>query len=47
MKPAKNIELKSRLPDLNAAREIAVRLATANLGIEEQTDTYFHCPSGA
>ena len=46
MKPAKNIELKARLPDLNAAREIAVRLATANLGIEEQTDTYFHCPSG-
>jgi adenylate cyclase, class 2 len=46
MNPAKNIELKARLPDLNKARQIAGRLATANLGIEEQTDTYFHCPSG-
>jgi adenylate cyclase, class 2 len=46
MKPAKNIELKARLPGLTAARQIAVRLATANLGIEEQTDTYFYCPSG-
>jgi adenylate cyclase, class 2 len=46
MNPAKNIELKARLPNLSTARQIALRLATAKLGIEQQTDTYFHCPAG-
>ena len=46
MNPAKNIELKARLHQLSAAREIAQRLATANYGVERQTDTYFHCPAG-
>jgi adenylate cyclase class IV len=46
MNPAKNIELKARLHDLCAARTTARRLATEVLGVQEQTDTYFHCPSG-
>jgi adenylate cyclase, class 2 len=46
MEPARNIELKARLPNLDAARKIAQRVATAYLGVQEQTDTYFHCPQG-
>jgi len=46
MEPACNIELKARLTDLAAARKTAQRLATAYLGIQQQTDTYFHCPQG-
>jgi adenylate cyclase class IV len=46
MEPACNIELKARLANLAAARQIAQRLATDYLGIQEQTDTYFHCPQG-
>jgi adenylate cyclase, class 2 len=46
MEPACNIELKARLSDLAAARKTAQRFATAYLGIQEQTDTYFHCPQG-
>jgi predicted adenylyl cyclase CyaB len=43
---ARNVELKARLADLAAVRKIAQRLATANLGIQQQTDTYFHCRHG-
>jgi adenylate cyclase, class 2 len=46
MEPACNIELKARVADLGATREIARRLATSCLGVQEQTDTYFHCPQG-
>jgi predicted adenylyl cyclase CyaB len=46
MSLARNIELKARLRDLAAAREVARRLATASLGIQQQTDTYFHCYHG-
>lgn len=44
--PSKNIELKARLPDLVAARNTALRLATENLGVERQVDTYFFCRNG-
>jgi adenylate cyclase class IV len=46
MPPARNIELKARLHDLRAARQTATRLATDFLGIQQQIDTYFHCPEG-
>jgi adenylate cyclase, class 2 len=42
----RNIELKSRLSDLEAAREVARAIATKQLGLQEQVDTYFHCPNG-
>ena len=43
---ARNIELKARLHDLTSARETARRLATDSLGVQQQIDTYFHCPQG-
>jgi adenylate cyclase class 2 len=46
MEPACNIELKARVADLEVARKTAERLATSYLGVQEQTDTYFHCPQG-
>ena len=42
----RNIELKARLGNLDAAREMARSIATSNLGLQEQTDTYFRCPNG-
>lgn len=42
----RNIELKARLADLAAARQVAERLATKRLGIQHQVDTYFHCRDG-
>jgi adenylate cyclase, class 2 len=44
--PARNIELKARVHDLDAARRIAKQVATAHLGVQRQIDTYFHCTSG-
>src|SRR5262245_30858898 len=44
--PARNIEIKARLPDAAAARAVAQHLATAYLGVENQRDTYFNCPRG-
>jgi len=41
-----NIEIKARCADLAAAREIARRLATRRLGVDEQTDTYFTTAKG-
>jgi predicted adenylyl cyclase CyaB len=38
--------LKARLHDMAAAREVAQRLATASLGVQQQTDTYFRCYHG-
>jgi len=42
----RNIELKARLRDGVAAREIARDLATDYAGVQEQTDTYFHSAHG-
>ena len=44
--PRRNIELKSKCPDLAAAREAALRLGARDAGVLEQTDTYFHCTTG-
>ncbi|MGB7158971.1 MAG: class IV adenylate cyclase [Tepidisphaeraceae bacterium] len=44
--PRRNIELKSRLANLSAAREAALRLGARDAGLLEQTDTYFHCTTG-
>ena len=42
----RNIEIKARLADLSAARDVARAIATKELGLQEQTDTYFRCPNG-
>jgi len=42
----RNIELKARLGDLEAARRVAASLATRRVGAQRQTDTYFHCREG-
>ncbi len=42
----RNIELKARLADPQNARQIAAAVATKRLGVQEQVDTYFHCPNG-
>jgi adenylate cyclase, class 2 len=44
--PARNIELKARVHDLDAARRIAELVATAHLGVQRQIDTYFRCSNG-
>ncbi|MDA1052363.1 MAG: class IV adenylate cyclase [Planctomycetota bacterium] len=44
--PSCNIELKARLPLLDAARQIANSLADARLPDQHQIDTYFHCRAG-
>jgi predicted adenylyl cyclase CyaB len=44
--PRRNIELKARLGDLEAARRVAARVATSRLGTQHQVDTYFHAPHG-
>lgn len=42
----RNIEIKARLADLATARRVAQSIATSRLGVQEQTDTYFHCRQG-
>lgn len=42
----RNIELKARLACLGAARQTAQSIATKEIGLQEQVDTYFHCPNG-
>jgi predicted adenylyl cyclase CyaB len=44
--PTRNIELKARCPDLDAAREAARRLGAEFAGTLEQRDTYFVVPRG-
>jgi predicted adenylyl cyclase CyaB len=44
--PRRNIELKSKCPDLARAGEAALRLGAREAGVLEQIDTYFHCTSG-
>jgi len=41
-----NIEIKARLKDPEAARQIAEALATNRLGVQAQVDTYFPCSHG-
>ena len=42
----RNVELKARLPDLEAARKLAAALATEHPGTQHQRDTYFHVRRG-
>jgi len=42
----RNIELKARLASLEAARVVAARIATQQLGRMRQVDTYFACARG-
>ena len=42
----RNIELKARIADADAARKRAEAIATERLGIQRQVDTYFHCRNG-
>ena len=42
----RNVELKARLVDREAARRTATRLATSERVELQQRDTYFHCNSG-
>jgi predicted adenylyl cyclase CyaB len=44
--PKRNIELKARCPDLDAAREAARRLGAQFAATLEQRDTYFVVPRG-
>lgn len=44
--PKRNIELKARCPDLEAAREAARRLGAEFAATLEQRDTYFVVPRG-
>ncbi|REJ66994.1 MAG: CYTH domain-containing protein [Planctomycetota bacterium] len=44
--PDCNIELKARLDDLQAARELAASLATEPGQVVEQTDVYYRCAAG-
>lgn len=41
-----NLEIKARCKDLDAAQQRARELATAHVGVDEQTDTYFVTRSG-
>jgi predicted adenylyl cyclase CyaB len=42
----RNIELKARLVDYDAASRVASTIATKRLGTQHQVDTYFRCVSG-
>ena len=42
----RNIELKARVADADAARRQAEAIATGHLGVERQVDTYFDCRNG-
>ena len=41
-----NLEIKARCADLAAARDVAERLATRYVGVDDQVDTYFATRSG-
>jgi len=45
-RPVRNVELKARLADLEAARKTARAVATKRLGSQQQVDTYFFCNHG-
>jgi predicted adenylyl cyclase CyaB len=42
----RNVELKARVEDPDAARTLARQVATEALGTQWQVDTYFHCGQG-
>lgn len=43
---AENIEIKATCADLQSVRRIVLHLATAHLGMDTQTDTYFKTNNG-
>ncbi len=43
---SRNLEIKARCPDLDAARERARAVATEWIGVDRQVDTYFRTRSG-
>ena len=42
----RNVELKARVSNLSAARDVAKEIATQRLPAQRQVDTYFRCPRG-
>lgn len=46
MENRRNVEIKARLHSIDAAREIAARIATKPLKVLHQVDTYFFCSHG-
>lgn len=42
----RNIELKARIADYDAAHRVATSIATMRLSAQHQIDTYFHCHHG-
>jgi len=42
----RNLELKARCNDIDAARDAARSAGALHQGLLIQTDTYFHCPNG-
>src|SRR5437773_1578294 len=46
LQPKRNIEIKARCKDLNAARARAESLGAKFAGTLDQVDTYFHVPNG-
>lgn len=44
--PRRNVEIKARVGSLDAARQVAQRLAAGYLGVLVQVETFFHCTSG-
>lgn len=41
-----NLEVKARLRDARETRKRIQRYATQRVGVQQQTDTYFHCRQG-
>ena len=46
MTTQKNLEIKARCRDLSAARERIARIATEQIGVDHQLDTYFRTAKG-
>jgi predicted adenylyl cyclase CyaB len=44
--PSRNLELKSRYPDLARAARVAEELGASHVWTKRQTDTYFNAPRG-
>jgi predicted adenylyl cyclase CyaB len=43
---SRNVEIKARVADINAVRNIAATIATGPSPLIEQEDTFFSCPTG-
>lgn len=46
MNNCRNVEIKARLPNLEAARAVAAKISTESPVELHQIDTYFHCTHG-